>query len=161
MKKNISRINFVALLLSICGLICILILKGLTDSTYSLNSNIIYSDINYYFNIGIILYLSIGLSSLLYFLIALFYFIPIILKKRESNKMISTHLFGGFIGIFTVFPYSLITINILNNPFSYNSLTSIDYILNFKEIFQYGFLILIILEFSTYLINRFYKPKTK
>jgi hypothetical protein len=159
MKNNITKINFVALVLSISGLICILVLKGLTDSTYSLISNIIYDHNNYYYSIGKILYFSTGLSSLLYFIISLFYFIPIILKEKVYNKMIITHSIGGFIGIVTVFPYSLITIKILNNPFSNNSLISLDYILNFKEIFHYGFSILIILELITFLINKFYKPK--
>ena len=130
MKKFVTKVNFFALLFTIIGILCGLVLLILIDSD-DFVYNLIFGDLGYYVNIARIVFFLLLISSSLYFLIAFIYFIPIMFKKSNTNKMKITHLIGGIIGIITVFPFCLITLQVLNNTLSMDRFDRLEYILRY------------------------------
>lgn len=160
MKKIITKMNFLALILTIISILCGLVLVALIDSDDFIY-NLLYGNLGYYINIARIIFFSMLVSSSLYFLISFIYFVLIMFNKGKTNRMKIFHLIGGIVGIVTVFPFSLFTLQVLNNSFSLNSFDHFEYLLRYYEMFYYGSIILFIFELVTYVINRYYKPKLK
>ena len=160
MRKFITKANLIVLILAIISLASSFVLRQLISS-WDFVYKLLFGNYNQYLFAGKIMMFCIGLSSLIYFMLAIIQFLPVLFKKSKVTNLKILYLIGGFIGIIAVFPFALKSLQVMNDLLNINNLSNYEYLLRYYKIFDDSCLILFIFELITFLIVKYYRPNRR